>query len=681
MSWALGAGVGAIGAVGGLLWALAPAIHYDSLVYHLGVTTLYVRQHGIIEVPEEFRSYWAHNAEMLYTLGLSLAGQPVPGLLHWTASTLAAGFVYLGGRRLAGVRTGLLAAALFFTMPMVTWLAGTTYVDLFPTVYVAAMLYAFYVWTQAENDAWLTLSGVVAGLAMSIKLTAGLELLPLSLSLLGAAVLRYGWSLRTLQVLLRFSLPVVILFAPWLIRDAVWTGNPVFPYLNGVFQSPDWPATNTLLNFSTYGRGHGLTDFLRLPWDLTFHTGDFAEGTPAGALGAVPILALPWLYLRPALTRRRLALVALYCLGVIVPWFFVAQYLRYLMPVLPVLSILAALNLAAAWGVLSSRLSERTGFWLALVLGGLLLLAGRASHLRSLWNIPERYPFGVVFGLERSSEFLSRALKYYDAFQFLNRQEPAGGKILAIGLSHRLYSDWRVHSLNTYDVLALTTSAAPGPVLAQALREFGTSYLVLDTDEIQRQPERWPPFASDERFLSQYAQLVFAGNGHEAYRLRPAPLDESASGPASLLVNGDFELEEPGGELAYWHAHGSPRYDRTGRAARHGNGAIELAGDDWYSQAVAVAADEVYSLGYWAQTDQPGALARLQINWRDAQSQQIDVSIVVVAPGAAWQWFEMSQTSPQGAVGAVIYVVAHGEAAIWFDDVTFVRGEIPPLPR
>ena len=675
---ALGAAVLAIALLGGLLWALAPSIHFDALVYHLGVPAIYVREQVIVEVPEEFRSYWAHNAEMLYTLALALAGQPAPGLLHLAAGGLTTGLVYAAGRRLADARVGLLAAALFYTLPLVTWLSGTANIDLLATLYAAGMVYAVLAWWQSADDAWLTLAGILAGLGLGAKLNVALTLLPLGLIVLAAVIARYRLSRRALAALLRFGLPALLLFTPWLVRDALWTGNPIFPYFNAVFHSPKWDTTNTFFNFATFGRGAGLLDFLRLPWDLSLHAGAFIEATPAGAVGALPLLALPWLYLRPAGGRRRVLWAAvLYCLAVAALWFRIGPYLRYLLPLFPVLAVLAALNLEQLWSGLAGQPWRRPAA-LVLVLAALAGAgATRVSHLRSLWQIPERYPHRLVLGQESTDAFLARSVSVYEALQFLNRQPVDGQKVLSIGNEYKLYADQRLYGLvGAVEARPLAGSELPGPALAKALHDHGYGYVLIDHNAIQLRPDHWPPFVTDAAFLSTYAQLEYARNEFYVYRLL-LPARPPAAAPTNLLANGGFELAGPDGAAAGWDTLGSPLIDRSGAEALAGVVAVQPSGQDWFSQAVAVTPDQLYSLAHWTRAEAADQLARLQINWLGADGGLLGVSLVVEPVGSDWHWRQMSVTSPAGAARAQVYVNVHGASRVWVDDVTFVRGELP----
>ena len=256
--YSIGISTLALCGLAGYIWAIAPSIHYDALVYHLGVPAIYVQQHGLVKVAEQFSSYWAHNAEMLYTLGLLLVGQPLPALCHLLFGVLTAGLVFCMGRRLGGARLGLVGAVLFYSLPLVTWESGTAYIDLQVAFYSFATAYALMIWWQDGGEGWLIGAGLLAGLGLGTKLDAVLAVLPLILLLLAGLILRHGVSRRVLSGLLRFGVPALLLSAIWLLRDWVWTGKSHLSVPQHCFREPPMAAGKPGLQHEyVWGRPRG----------------------------------------------------------------------------------------------------------------------------------------------------------------------------------------------------------------------------------------------------------------------------------------------------------------------------------------------------------------------------------------------------------------------------------------
>ena len=112
-----------------LVWAVAPEIQFDANNYHLAVSKIYLRNHGFIDLPYFFHSYFYHFVEMLFTFGLALRGAAAAKLLSFAFSLIAAAAVFSLGRLVFDERTGIWAAAFFYTTPLTRWLSGTAYID------------------------------------------------------------------------------------------------------------------------------------------------------------------------------------------------------------------------------------------------------------------------------------------------------------------------------------------------------------------------------------------------------------------------------------------------------------------------------------------------------------------------------------------------------------------------
>ena len=107
----------------------------------------------------------------------------------------------------------------------------------------------------------------------------------------------------------------------------VKTGNPFFPFYNGVFKSPYWDAVNFM--------DRRWVDHLswNLPWEMTFDSSKFEESSN-GSMGlSLLFLAISGISLL-ALTRKTLVAAIPLCIGVayLLGVGLQIQYLRYLLP-------------------------------------------------------------------------------------------------------------------------------------------------------------------------------------------------------------------------------------------------------------------------------------------------------------------------------------------------------------
>ena len=666
---------------GGLLWAIAPSVHYDALLYHLSVPAIYVQQHGIVPVPEDYRSYWVHYAEMLYTLGLLLVGQPLPALIHLTAGLLTTGLIFTLGRRIAGTRVGLVGALLFYSVPVVTWQSGTAYDDLDVILYAFGFAYCIVVWWQERDNGWLLVGGTLAGFAFGTKLNAVLLLLPACLLLAGGLVFRYRLSRRCLLAFLLFGTPAVLFGSVWLIRDWVWTGNPVFPLFNTIFKSPNWAsATGTYSPFKALGRPDWLLRFISLPWNLAVDAGAYSEAIPAAGAGILSLAALPWLYFWSVENRRYSAILFFLAISALGMWYAYGTYLRYLLPAFPILALLGALNINQLWTSLSGLRWKKSIAPLALSIALAYLGATRLAYTSWSSPIQELFPYRLALGLETPSQFLSRALWVYDALQYLdeNASEP---KVLSVGNEFRLYTTARIYNIfGSRQAQSFAAVAAPGANLAEELMRQGFDYILVDQNQIYNHTAMYTLPVTDHAFLEQFARLEFTAHQVYVYRLQADNNPAASAKEENLLVNSDFERTDSNGSPVNWIIYGTPLFDGTGTHSHSGRVAVQANDQSGLYERIFIQPDHRYTLSDWSRADYPNQLARLQINWLDDTLQLVGVSIDPIPVDGTWTRYTMTATSPKNATFAQVFASVHGDSQVWFDDYELVQSETPSTP-
>lgn len=209
---------------------------------------------------------------------------------------------------------GAFAYLLLFTLTPVTLeLSSMLYTDMASVSF--AVLAAIYVVDSPAAKTGRNLPALFAllGGAYFSKPTAIYMALPVMVWALGAALAsawrgRLGWRAPALGA----PLGVALFALPWLPAALIiWhkTGNPIFPFANGYFQSPYFDAYNFKDPFST---PLGM-DFGSL-WSMAFHTDKHIE-LPRFGLG-VHALVVPVAIAAAALRRNKTALVlALLCVG------------------------------------------------------------------------------------------------------------------------------------------------------------------------------------------------------------------------------------------------------------------------------------------------------------------------------------------------------------------------------
>lgn len=284
-----------------LFMALAPPLKWDALVYHLLLPRVYLAEGRIGDLAWLVRSGHPQNGEMLYiwamawggaeaatTLGWALSLVAVVGLLGWLSRTLDARAAWIGvGALLVGQSV---------------WEATAWgYVDWLTLFYGVAFLIALYTWQEENDPKWLGLAGLMVGLGFGVKYTAGI------LGISGGVLIlvharRRGNS--PWPALGRFVGPAFLAGLPWLLKNYLLVGNPVYPLL-----FPSGAMTSFRLRLFQYGPifGHPVLDTLFMPLRATYLGLEGAEGYGAD-IGPLLLLlsglaGLAWRRGSPAIRR------------------------------------------------------------------------------------------------------------------------------------------------------------------------------------------------------------------------------------------------------------------------------------------------------------------------------------------------------------------------------------------
>jgi hypothetical protein len=397
------------------LLALTPTIDPDGLSYHLTVPRRWLASHALSYLPTYPYSNTPMGVEMLFTVALALAGDAAAKLLHLTFGLLAAIGLYRTGKVLGSASVGTTAAILYLVGPAgaVQYL-GYAYIEGAIGFALVSATLAWCVWFRERGAGWLNCSLLIAGIAVSFKLTTAL--FPIGLGVLTVLVLRSeGRKLASLWPLaLRFGLLTALPIVPWLARSAIVTGNPFFPLFAGIIPSRDYPP-NLARAFEEYNR-YMLWGSQRLG-----HWGIEERRLALLALGAGLAVFAGLVYRRLGTRTARSVLVVL-TLTVLIQLSAMGLYIRYWSPLLAVVQI----PLLLVMDGLLRRPRAQTLVWAAAAVGSLL---GSRSGLQSVG--------GDVSGLVRTAvgaddqrAFLQAHLPLYPLYEKANRELVTDARIL-----------------------------------------------------------------------------------------------------------------------------------------------------------------------------------------------------------------------------------------------------------
>jgi hypothetical protein len=282
-------------------------------------------------------------------------------------------------------------------------------------------LYATFVLTgarigfDAEGKKEWAIFGIFCGMAMSTKYTGLLAVPALAiccaLVLFNRGHLKRVGEIRNLCVGLAVA---AVVASPFYLRNWILMGCPIYPPPPGYawFCSPKYFPREAIEQFHNYiyqrgaGLGRDWLAFLKLPYNLTYHTANFHG---AGGIGLCPLALAPFgiVVLRRNTFVRALALFAVLLMYT---WFFTQQESRFLIHVYVVAAILSVAGWNydfARYGRLQ-RLTAAAVVGISILYGLLMIVRAQAENLRAV-------------GSQSFAQFRrEREIPYLASFDYLN---------------------------------------------------------------------------------------------------------------------------------------------------------------------------------------------------------------------------------------------------------------------
>jgi hypothetical protein len=463
-----------------LTGALAPPFEYDELEYHLGALADYQRAGHIVFLTHNFYSNLPQLTEMLYLLATTMTSDIAAKILHWVFGLLGALAVFGVARRLWTRTVAWTAAALFYCMPFVQDLGQTARIDLATAFFATLAFGALVVWSEEEDRNLVWLSALCAGAAVATKWTAiPVVLFPL------AAWLAFR---RKFRLLAAFALLAIAVVTPWLVKNWLLSGNPIYPLFYQWFPHPYWSAAQAAMfsgkHYATFGWGT-IEQFFLLPWNYSFLEA-----------GAVPLLLMttPLILLvsRSGPTAKRAGwLVA----GSYASWFcFTFRPWRFLFPTFGMAAV------AGAFAMEKFGREAMVRYTLRFAVGIVMLTSLATLALNDLADTenPERVPPEMDFvqydlGQFTRDEFIARMGKgVLEPVIWMNENLPSGAKALYVGEGRVYYAKHPVLWSTAFDQQPLTTmsnEAKTAEELLAMLHAKGVTHVYVnfaETDRLRR---------------------------------------------------------------------------------------------------------------------------------------------------------------------------------------------------
>lgn len=409
-----------------LPYVVSPEVSYDALTYHLLVPKMYLGMGRIEWLPFLMESNYPLLAEFCYLPILSLSGEIACKSLHFVVCLLLLCCMALFVRRIRGQNGGWIAPALFLCMPAVVAQSGWAWNDFFFTYFLLLSIYFLYEYHVApppeRQTRDLFAAGVLLGLAAATKYSFAIFIGPFILICI-IGMRRWNWKKEDFLYML---LPAILVPAPWLLKNWIYTGNPTFPLFNSFFGSRYW--TESLADYfqKSISRSYienvsGLTHVL-FPLELMLKPRVIDIH-----VGILPIAFLPLFFWMKFKGRNLLILLIV---SLFVSWICLQTGTRTAFIFFAVLMVLYSV-------ALYQRFSDRG--WKRWVI---VVILGVGLSLNLILSILNTYgtfhPLAYFLGRESDTEYITREVSSQRAYDYLNAL-PEVGNVLLVSLHDPLY--------------------------------------------------------------------------------------------------------------------------------------------------------------------------------------------------------------------------------------------------
>ncbi len=448
--------------------ALDPSLAHDDNVYHLKLPREYLARHGFVALPMSLFANMPHFVELLYTLPMAVGDYTAAkvfnlSLAFWTIGGLVSFARPVVGRALAGV-----VALLYVGGKNIQWHLGLAYVEPVIGFFLLGATLAFLAWRETGNAGYIKILAVGCGVALASKYSAwfyAAVVLIVAIVAIARAPALAGRRRRECAVVLGIAAAIA---APWLVKNALITGNPIYPNLYRVFDGRYWSAVQEaqfLRSQAAAGGGpRDLFGLLAIPFDLTVRDARFFCPSFSISLMALFLaaLAIPASYRAP-----RAGLLAISA-GGFLAWVLSIHQGRFLVAWVPVMALSGALALAPLRGRPRATLAVT-----------LLVIAIAAHQIRA-----QLYPYTTRLDvLVRPRAELEVHNANCRLCQFLNGAVPQDGKVLVFWDNRFYFLDrayWADSAYEAPSALAWLRAFDDEEAFAREIVRLGFTHVVVN---------------------------------------------------------------------------------------------------------------------------------------------------------------------------------------------------------
>ncbi|MCX5848255.1 MAG: phospholipid carrier-dependent glycosyltransferase [Deltaproteobacteria bacterium] len=513
---------------------LTPPIARDALIHHLAIPKLWLNNGGFYEMKWADFSYFPMNVDLLYMIPIYFNKDFIANFIHMSFGIGTALLIYYYlNNRLSRI-AGLLGIFVFLSTPIVVRMSTQAYVDLGLTFFTTASIISFIRYRDGgfKEFKWLFFSSVAMGLALGTKYNALIVFFFLSLAIVFVYSRDTKKQYKAIGHGAIFFLISLLVFSPWLIKNIILTGNPLYPLFKGSVYSIVSADTNIgFFKMRELLYGDNFWETLLIPIRIFFQGQDNSSRYFDGVLNPVLIILSPFALMNKSFYRDKIFFISFAVFFILTVFFLeqkafsVDQIVRYILPVIPLLSILTVMGLINIWNWAMNRsILSRNILVVVILVFFTLILSKNIFYIKNYYqNIN---PLNYISGKESRDEFIARHNSSYPAIKYTNTHTPANARIRLVFLAGRGYYLDRIYdegaSYGIGDVRGLAENSHGDRLFQAYLHSLGCTHLLVRTDLFLKYLQDNYTKETTNRLFQQMkksTEIIYNANGYAVYRL------------------------------------------------------------------------------------------------------------------------------------------------------------------
>jgi len=551
-----------------IILSSVPPVSRDALTHHLAVPKLYLNYGGIYEISAFKWSYYPMNLDLLYLIPLYFGNDIIPKFIHFSFALMTAWLIFSYLKKRLDTYYALFGVLLFLSLPVIIKLSITVYVDLGLYYFSTASLVCLFKWIEKEfKIKYLIFSAIWCGLALGTKYNGLIVLFLLTLfvpfiylrSIHGGT---YSQS-RAISYSAVFMIVSLLVFSPWMIKNYIWTNNPIYPLYDSLFNpkkifpipikatDKDSSLSNSTNNAPNVvkkpkGRwghfavrkivyGEKWWETALIPVRVFFQGKDdnpkYFDGRLNPLLFILPFFAFIRLKKNiPILRTEKKILVMFSVLFLLFVFFQTDMRIRWIGPIISPLVILSVFGLNEIITAINKRYKEAA----AKILKGCVivfitfLVSLNAFYMIGLFKIVD--PMSYISGRVGRDEYIERYRPEYTAIRYANENIPDNAKIQCMFLGNRSYYIIKEVVFNYRLASKAVIQENSSKKILDDLKKRKITHLLIRYDLFNK----WSHDNYSDRekevisiFIKNHVELIYSKNGHGLYRLKNHTFENS----------------------------------------------------------------------------------------------------------------------------------------------------------